>query len=73
MELVILKHKVIQKCLILLALHLIETQHLIGLPIYLVIIISLGSEDIEILLASGSLESNLIVCLKVGMNIVTSL
>jgi hypothetical protein len=59
--------------MILLALHFIETQHLIGLPIYLFIIISLGSEDIEILLASGSLESNLIACLKVEMNIVTSI
>jgi hypothetical protein len=71
MELVILKHRVIQKCLVLLAVHLIETQHLIDLPIYLFLIISLGSEDIEILLASSSLESNLIACLKMEMNIVT--
>jgi hypothetical protein len=70
MELVILKHRVIQKCLVL-AVHLIETQHLIGLTIYLILIISLGSEDIEILLASSSLESNLIACSKMEMNIVT--
>lgn len=56
MEPVILKHRIIQKCVILLSLLLIETQHLTDLPIYLCIIISLGSEDIEILLASSSLE-----------------
>lgn len=69
MELVILKHRVIQKCLVLLAVHLIETQHLIDLLIYLFLIICMGSEDIEILLASSSLESNLIAYLKMEMNI----
>lgn len=69
MELVILKHRVIQKCLVLLAVHLIETQHLIDLLIYLFLIICMGSKDIEILLASSSLESNLIAYLKMEMNI----
>lgn len=56
MEPVILKHRIIQKCVILLSLLLIETQHLTDLPFYLCIIISFGSEDVEILLASSSLE-----------------